>query len=71
MTLSKKDIIKTLDEMLKESEREREKAYESYCLFPNEIDSKDWDKYDERVAAITTVLNLLIKEDIEVDKNVN
>lgn len=67
MTLSKKDIIETLDKMLKESERECKKAYDSYCLFPNEFDSKNWDEYDKRATAITTVLNLLIEEDIEVD----
>ena len=36
------------------------KAYDSFCLFPNEDDRRDWDKYSERVVAIETALELLV-----------
>jgi formate dehydrogenase maturation protein FdhE len=38
------------------------KAYDSYCLFPNEHDQEDWDNYSALAAALEMAVEALEKQ---------
>ena len=54
--LETKDAIEILLREKKKAERNLEKAYDSYCLYPNEHDQKDWDDY----SALDVALDMAI-----------
>lgn len=51
------DAIEILLSEKKKSDAKLEKAYDSYCLFPNEKDQIDWETY----SALSTALDMAIK----------
>lgn len=51
------DVIEILLSEKKKSDAKLEKAYDSYCLFPNEKDQIDWETY----SALSTALDMAIK----------
>ena len=55
--LRAKDAIEILLSEKKKVDANLKKAYDSYCLFPNEHDQKDWDDY----SALATALDMAIE----------
>lgn len=60
--LSKNDALSLLNEMKRECERRLAKAYDSYCLFPNSDDQRDWDDYSARDSALKIAVSALEKQ---------
>ena len=54
--LDTKDAVEILLSEKKKADVKLEKAYDSYCLFPNEKDQTDWDTY----SALSTALDMAI-----------
>lgn len=55
--LRTEDAIEILLSEKKKADANIAKAYDSYCLFPNEYDQKDLDDY----SALSTALNMAIE----------
>ena len=60
--LETKDAVEILLSEKKKAEANLEKAYDSYCLFPNEHDQEDWDNYSALVAALEMAVDALEKQ---------
>jgi len=60
--LETKEAIEILLSEKKKAEHKLAKAYDSYCLFPNEHDQEDWDNYSALVAALEMAVEALEKQ---------
>ena len=57
-----KDAIEILLSEKKKADIKLAKAYDSYCLFPNEHDQKDWDDYNAISGALEMAVDALEKQ---------
>ena len=57
-----RQIIKILLTEKKKIDLKLAKAYDSYCLYPNEDDHQDWDEYSELSEAFNKVISALSEE---------
>lgn len=60
--LETKEAIKILLSEKKKAGYKLEKAYDGYCLLPNEHDQEDWDNYSALVAALEMAVEALEKQ---------
>ena len=60
--LETKEAVEILLSEKKKAEANLGKAYDSYCLFPNEHDQKDWDDYSALAAALEMAVEVLEKQ---------
>ena len=59
--LETKEAVKILLSEKKKAECELTKAYDSYCLFPNEHDQEDWNNYSALATALDMAIDALEK----------
>ena len=60
--LDTKDAVEILLSEKKKADVKLEKAYDSYCLFPNEKDQTDWDTYSALSTALDMAISALEKQ---------
>ena len=60
--LETKDAVEILLSEKKKAGYKLEKAYDSYCLLPNEHDQEDWNNYSALVAALEMAVETLEKQ---------
>ena len=61
--LDTKDAVEILLSEKKKADVKLEKAYDSYCLFPNEKDQTDWDTYSALSTALDMAISALQEKD--------
>ena len=60
--LETKEAVEILLSEKKKAEANLAKAYDSYCLLPNEHDKEDWDNYSALVTALEMAVETLEKQ---------
>ena len=60
--LETKEAVEILLSEKKKAEANLAKAYDSYCLLPNEHDQEDWDNYSALVTALEMAVEALEKQ---------
>jgi hypothetical protein len=59
MMTPQEEAIKLLNQMKQECDRRAEKAYDSYCLYPNPDDQRDYNEYGSRANAVNMAIEAL------------
>lgn len=71
--LDTKDAVEILLSEKKKAEANLEKAYDSYCIFPNEHDQEDWNNYSALATAFEMAMEAMEKQipqkPIRIDKH--
>lgn len=57
-----KDVIEILTQEKRKVELKLVKAYDSFCLYPNEADQNDWDRFSALDAAFDMAIEAIEKQ---------